>query len=133
MIYTTGRLAAAADVGVETVRYYERIGILPEPPRTEGGYRQYRERDLRRLRFIRGAKELGFRLEEIGELLELRTGPDLSCDAAAATADRAIERIDASLAELKTMRRALTRLREACASETATGHCPILDALEEET
>lgn len=129
---STGQLAEAADVGVQTVRYYERIGILPEPERSDGGYRQYEPNDVRRLRFIRSAQELGFTLDEIRELLALRVEEGQSCSDAAAKADRVIERIHRKVDELNGMRRALLKLRRACDTETPTGDCPILDAIEEE-
>jgi len=131
--FSTGQLADAADVGVQTVRYYERIGILPEPERSSGGYRQYRNTDLLRLRFIRSAQELGFTLDEIRELLALRVEEGRSCADVAATADRVIERIDRQMSELDGMRRALAELRRACETETPTGECPILKTLEEDS
>jgi MerR family mercuric resistance operon transcriptional regulator len=129
---TTGQLAEAVGVGVETVRYYERVGILPEPPRTAGGHRQYRETDARRLRFVRRAQELGFTLNEIKGLLELRVEQGKSCVGVASTADQVIARIEGKVRELQAMRRTLAELRAYCAAETPTGECPILDALEDE-
>src|SRR5207245_11222249 len=76
---TTGQLARRGGVGVETVRFYERQGLLEEPARKESGYRQYEEDVVARLRFIRRAKELGFSLKEINELLALRVDPDTTC------------------------------------------------------
>lgn len=129
---TTGQLAEAVGIGVETVRYYERTGILPEPPRTAGGHRQYREADAERLRFVRRAQELGFTLSEIKGLLSLRVEPGVSCAGVASTADLVIDRIDGQIRHLRTMRQSLARLRACCATETPTGDCPILDALEDE-
>jgi len=76
---TIGKLAKRAGVGVETIRFYERKGLLPEPPRRYSGYREYPESAIDRVRFIRRAKELGFTLKEIGELLELRIRPGTTC------------------------------------------------------
>ena len=77
---TIGQLARQAEVNVETLRYYERRGLIPEPPRKESGYRQYPPDDLARIRFIKHAKELGFTLKEILDLLTLRVDPETSCD-----------------------------------------------------
>ena len=76
---TIGEVAKAADIGVETVRFYEREGLIAEPPRRQSGYRQYPPDTIRRLRFIRRAKDLGFTLKEIGELLDLHVDPTRSC------------------------------------------------------
>lgn len=132
-VLTTGQLAQASGVGVQTLRYYERIGLLRRPPRTAGGYRQYDSTDLQRLRFVKGAQELGFTLAEIEDLLALRVEDDRSCAAVAETADRVIARVDRRLGELGTMRRALVRLRVACDEGSPTARCPLLEALEEES
>ena len=100
---TIGEVAKAAEIGVETVRFYEREGLIAEPPRRRSGYRQYPADTVRRLRFIRRAKELGFTLAEIGELLDLA-------------------RIQA----------ALTELVRTCRGKGPTSDCPILDALDEQ-
>ena len=130
-VLTTGQLAGAAGVGVQTVRYYERIGLLRDPPRSVGGYRQYDGSDLRRLRFVRAAQELGFTLGEIDELLELRVEAGKSCASVSQTADRAIARVDGKVRELNAMRQALARLRVACNEGLPTSECPILEALED--
>jgi MerR family mercuric resistance operon transcriptional regulator len=126
---TIGKLAAAGDVGVETVRYYQRRGLLAEPARAEpyGGVRRYDATDVQRLRFIRAAQGAGFTLDQIGELLEL----DATDDRARARA-LAVERIaalDAKIAELSAARMALVLLADDCASAGA-GRCPILVAFE---
>lgn len=128
---STGELADEAGVNVQTVRYYERRGLLPEPPRTPAGYRQYRPRDLQRLRFIRRAKRLGFRLSEIEELLGLRVR-DTNCEAVQSRAEKTIARIEEQMQELERMRVALRRLVEACRKREPTGECPILEDLEVE-
>lgn len=129
---TIGRLARRASVNVETIRYYERRGLLPEPPRTQAGYRQYDPQAVRRIRFIKRAQALGFTLEEIGDLLALRVAPKSNCDAIEQRAERAIARIEAKVAELERMRSALSRLVGACRDRRPTDECPILDALEED-
>jgi Hg(II)-responsive transcriptional regulator len=129
---TIGRLARQAGVNIETVRYYERRGILPEPPRTESGYRQYGPEAVRRLHFVKRAQVLGFTLDEIGGLLVLRSDPRGNCDAVEAAATHAITRIDAKLAELTRMRRALVALADDCRDRRASDACPILRSVEDE-
>lgn len=97
---TIGQLAKRAGVNVETIRYCERRELLAEPPRTTSGYRQYSEAAVRRIRFVKRAQELGFTLEEIAELLELRVDRDTSCDAVEQRAERAVGRIDGKVREL---------------------------------
>lgn len=129
---TTSQLANAADVGVETVRYYERRGLLPPPERDTRGHRRWSDEDRRRLLFIRRAQEHGFLLEEIRELLELRIDTsEVRADVARAS-DRVIQRIDRKIEELNAMRRALVPLRDACPGAGANGPCPILEALNDE-
>lgn len=123
---TIAGLAKAGGVGVETVRYYQRRGLLAEPPRA-GAIRRYGESDLRRLRFIRRAQGAGFTLEEIGELLALDSGHDRA--RVRALAGERLAALDARIAELESARTALTRLSKACAAGTK-GPCPILEAFE---
>jgi MerR family mercuric resistance operon transcriptional regulator len=123
---TIARLGAAADVGVETVRYYQRRGLLAVPP-SAGAVRRYGAEDLRRLRFIRRAQAAGFTLEEIGELLELdRTDDRVRVRAMAA---ERLTALDARIAELEQSRAALERLRNTCAAGRK-GPCPILEAFD---
>ncbi len=131
-VLTIGQLARRAGVNVETLRYYERRDLLPDPPRTSSGYRQYTPDAVRRIGFIKRAQQLGFTLHEIGELLALRVDPDANCDAVEERAEHAIERIDAKVAELARMRSALGELVTACHARCPTDDCPILDALEPE-
>ena len=124
---TIGGLAKAAGVGVETVRYYQRRGLLPEPARPPGEVRRYGDDDLRRLRFIRRAQAAGFTLEQIGELLALDRTDDRARVRQLAT-DR-LAALDERIAELEQSRAALERLRSTCASGRK-GPCPILDAFD---
>lgn len=131
---TIGALARAGGVGVETVRYYQRRGLVgtPERPATgglSGGFRSYGEDDVRRLRFIRSAQAAGFTLDQIAELMRLDAGHDR--DRARALAEARIDALDAQIAELQAARNALTRLAGACAQAHA-GPCPILSAFERE-
>ena len=124
---TIGGLAKAAGVGVETVRYYQRRGLLPEPARPPGEIRRYGDEDLKRLRFIRRAQAAGFTLEEIGELLALDRTDDR-----ARVRELAAERLaalDERIAELERSRDALERLRSTCASGKK-GPCPIIEAFD---
>jgi MerR family mercuric resistance operon transcriptional regulator len=123
---TIARLGAEAGVGVETVRYYQRRGLLAVPPRA-GSVRRYGPEDLRRLRFIRRAQAAGFTLEEIGELLALDRTEDRARVRALA-ADR-LAALDSKIAELEEARAALEHLRSACAAG-GKGPCPILEAFE---
>ena len=124
---TIARLGAAAGVGVETVRYYQRRGLLPEPPRA-GAIRRYGPEDVRRLRFIRRAQAAGFTLDEIGELLALDRTDDRTRVRAFAT--ERIAALDGRIAELEQSRAALERLRATCAAGDR-GPCPILEAFDQ--
>ena len=129
---TIGKLASAADVGVETIRYYEREGLVPTPPRAMSGYRQYPTNAIDRVLFIRRAKGLGFTLKEIADLLELRVDPDKSCSAVRGLAQAKISDIEDKMAELARIKGALEKLAKACRGEGPTSECPILEAIETE-
>lgn len=126
----SGQLAKAADVNVETLRYYERRGLLPEPPRRESGYRVYPQDSVSRLRFIKGAQELGFTLEEIQELLALRVDVEATKTDVRQRAQDKVAQIDAKISALQQMRDALTHLIEQCHGDGPTSDCPILEAME---
>ena len=123
---TIGKLAEAGGVGVETVRFYQRKGLLRTPEKAEG-FRHYAEDDLRRLRFIRQAQTAGFTLQEINELLALNAGEDRA--RARALAEARVAALDARIAELSEARAALARLATECAGNHK-GPCPILTAFE---
>ena len=123
---TIGMLAKAGGVGVETIRYYQRRGLLSEPPRA-GGVRRYGVSDIRRLRFIRGAQQAGFSLTEIGELIELDASEDRA--RARELAERRIAAIDAEIERLSSARLALHGLATRCADGEGDA-CPILQAFE---
>ena len=126
---TIGKLAASGGVGVETIRYYQRRGLLQEPLRDEfyGGVRRYGASDVQRLRFIRAAQGAGFTLDQIAELLEFDATDDRA--RAQALATERIAALDAKIAELQEARTALSRLARDCASAEA-GPCPILMAFD---
>ena len=123
---TIGRLAEAGGVGVETVRFYQRKGLLRTPDRA-GGFRHYSAEDLRRLRFIRQAQTAGFTLGEIAELLELDAGEDRA--RARELAEARVAALEVRIAELERARAALTRLAREC-SGGGKGPCPILKSFE---
>ena len=125
---TIGTLARQAGVGVETVRYYQRRGLLHEPERPYGGIRRYAESDLRRLRFIRHARELGFSLDEAGELLQLDDG--IECEEAQRIAGEKLDRIAQQIEQLERISDTLQALLEQC-RDRETARCPMITALEQ--
>jgi MerR family mercuric resistance operon transcriptional regulator len=128
---TIGQVARRAGVGIETVRFYERQGLLSRPARSpSSGYRLYEEEVLARLQFILRAKELGFTLNEIKELLSLRVDPGTACEDMKARAEVKIAHIQEKIATLRRMRTALLRLRRACCEAGGGAECPALDALD---
>jgi MerR family copper efflux transcriptional regulator len=127
---TIGQLARCAAVNVETVRYYERRGLMPAPARRESGYRLYTDDDLERMRFIRRAKDLGFTLREIEDLLMIRSSPDSRCSDVRERACRKIEAIEAKIQDLQQMRCTLARLSASCVEAMSKEECPVLGALE---
>jgi len=129
---TSGQLAARAGVNVETVRYYERNGLLAPPPRSAAGYRRYPGEAVRRLRFIKRAQALGFTLEEVRELLDLQARPNATCADVRGRAEAKIVDVDRRLGELKALRAALVAVTRACRGSAPTSRCSILQMLEDE-
>jgi MerR family transcriptional regulator, copper efflux regulator len=125
-----GEVARQTGVGVETVRFYEREGLVPEPKRRPSGYRQYPPDAVRRIRFVQRAKELGFTLKEIRELLSLRVAADKTCADVRDLSVAKLADVDRKLGELARMRAALARLASSCTGEGPTSECPLLDALD---
>jgi len=128
----TGQLAKLAGVNKETIRYYERLGLIDEPPRRKSGYRQYTKEYVNRIRFIRRAQGLGFSLQEISELLALRVETNSVCDAVQQRAETKIQDITKKVQLLEQMRQTLMQLIAACQANEITGKCPILTALSED-
>lgn len=126
---TIGQLAREADVGVQTVRYYERRGLLEPAARRESGYREFDDSSLERLRFIRRTQELGFTLNEIGELLELRLDPDTTVAEVQARAAEKITEIDRKMHNLERIKEALENLANRCHQHGGVGDCPLLDEM----
>ncbi len=130
---TIGKVAKAAGVNVETIRYYERLGLLPEPMRKSSvwghGYRMYQEKELNQLLFIREAKNLGFSLKEIKELLSLRVDKRSNCERIREKTERKLADVQDKISKLMRLRKSLQRLIKACKERKVTDPCPILKAL----
>ena len=127
-----GQVARRAGVGVETVRFYEREGLLEEPPRRTSGYRQYSEEVVTRLHFIKRAQKLGFSLKEISELLLLRVDAQTSCEEVKERTEAKIAEVEQKLVELQHMRQALLQVASLCTGQGPSGRCPMLDALNQQ-
>ena len=122
-----GHLAKAAGVGIDTVRFYERAGLMPQAARTTSGYRTYAAADVERLRFIRRAKALGFSLEEIGELLRLAEGKGGRAGVKA-LAERRLRDLEQKIRELSTFRDTLVHYVNECSGHGPVEGCPIIEA-----
>ena len=129
---TIGRVARAAGIAIDTIRYYEREGLLPVPARRLSGYRDYTPDAVTRLRFIRRAKELGFSLPEIRELLALSVDRERGVRGVKQRAEARLAEIDRRIRELKRVQRGLRNLINACPGHGAPESCPILTALSHE-
>ncbi|CEE90009.1 Zn(II)-responsive transcriptional regulator, regulates Zn export (MerR family) [Xenorhabdus nematophila str. Anatoliense] len=132
-MYRIGQLAKLASVTPDTIRFYEKQGLMEHEERTEGGYRLYQEQDLQRLRFIRYAKQLGFTLEAIVELLSIRVDPEYhTCQESKLIVDSRLKEIEEKLLEMQRMRDSLKMLSDACCGSThISTYCSILEILEE--
>ena len=128
---TISRAARKAGVGVETIRFYERKGLLPAPPRSRSGYRQFPAHAVERLRFIRRAQDLGFSLREIGDLLALRVDEVAACATVERQARDKLAQVSGKIRELRRIERALESLVKACQAREPTSDCPILEEFEE--
>ena len=125
--YTIGALASAVGVNVETVRYYQRVGLIAKPPKPEQGYRRYPISTAQRIRFIKRAQEMGFTLQEINELLSLDDG---DCEEARLLAERKHEVVQQRIRDLNTIRKELEKLIRACRDNTdGQGRCAIIETL----
>jgi len=130
--FKTGELAKRAGVNVETLRFYERKGLLPKPPRRLSGYREYPPESVRLIRFIKRAKDLGFSLVEIRELLALRVRPGTTCAEVRERAEHKLEDVRQKIADLKAIERALKKLTATCSGRGPLSQCPILENLDAE-
>ncbi len=127
---TIGQVADQAQVNVETIRYYERRGLIAQPSRPKSGFRRYPEESVERIRFIKRAQDLGFSLEEITELLDLRIEASTACDEVKLQAEAKIADIAEKIKSLQRIKRMLSGLVNACETRTSTTKCPILEALK---
>jgi DNA-binding transcriptional MerR regulator len=130
MDFSIGELSRRTQVKVPTIRYYEQIGLLAAPPRTEGKQRRYDEADARRLNFIRHARELGFEVDAIRELLELSTHPDQSCDEADRIARHHLNEVDRRIGKLTALRGELTRMITEC-GHGRVAECRVIQVLSD--
>jgi Hg(II)-responsive transcriptional regulator len=126
----TAQVARRAGVNAQTLRYYERRGLLPDPGRTSGGYRTYTPEAVRVVRFIKRAQELGFTLNEIEVLLNLADGGPDHCDTAQNLAEAKVAELDGKIASLIAMRDSLSQLRDTCTLPRADRECPLLHSLD---
>jgi MerR family copper efflux transcriptional regulator len=129
---TIGTVAKRAGVPIDTIRYYEREGLLPEPLRRASGYRSYGEGTVAQLRFIRRAKALGFTLDEIRDLLALSADRQRGVKSVKQRAEERLAAIETRIAELQRVRDGLVELVASCPGHGAPEHCPILRALNDE-
>ncbi len=127
---TIGKIAKAAGLGIETVRFYEKEGLIDPPQRTEANYRIYSQHEILRLRFIKRAKKLGFTLKEIKDLLSLQHDPHATKADVKHQTEAKIANIDEKIRVLTRMKKILESLDACCDGQGPTSECPILDALE---
>ncbi|MCZ7836949.1 Zn(2+)-responsive transcriptional regulator [Atlantibacter hermannii] len=132
-MYRIGELAKMADVTPDTIRFYEKQQMMDHKVRTEGGFRLYSENDLQRLKFIRYARQLGFTLESIRELLSIRIDPEHhTCQESKGIVQARLKEVEAKIHELEIMRTSLQRLNETCCGTAHSSvYCSILEALEQ--
>lgn len=126
---TIGAIAKQAGVGIDTIRYYERSGLLPKPQRRASGYRDYSAGTVKQLRFIRRAKDLGFTLEEIGELMSLSVQRDDGVKGVKAAAETRLAVVETKIKALQRIRLGLKKLIAACPGDGRLDQCPIIAAL----
>ncbi len=129
---TIGQVALNAGVGVETVRFYERKGLIEQPPRKGKAYREYPAETVRRIRFVVHAKQLGFTLREILGLLSLRSHSVESCDSIKEQAEMKIANIEERIRGMRRMLSTLRKLTQACENREPTAECPLWDVLDEQ-
>ena len=125
-----GELAEQSQVNLQTIRYYEREGLLPKPPRLASGYRVFSSDAVRRVRFIKRAQELGFSLKEIKELLAIRLDPERDCSGVQKLAKAKVADIEQKIRTLQAMRKVLGKLATACPGRGPLSECPILESFE---
>ncbi len=129
---TVGEVSKGAKVNIETLRYYERRGLVPKPPRSVSNYRLYPEETVRRIQFIKRAQELGFSLKEIKDLLSLRATVGARCAQVQKRATDKIQDIEQKIKTLRAMKKALSKLVAECSGQGPVTNCPILESLDSE-
>ncbi|MEX2284888.1 MAG: MerR family DNA-binding protein [Gemmatimonadota bacterium] len=133
MTLTIGAVAKQAGLGIQTVRFYEREGLIEAPPRSSSGYRAYDEKAVYRLRFIRRAQELGFTLKEIRELIALEQDQDADCEQVRGVASSKLSTVENKIADLQRMKAALQQLIHSCNGSGPIRDCVIMDCLQSST
>lgn len=126
---TIGQLAKKVNVNLETIRYYERRGLIPEPPRNGSGFREYTQEAVDRTNFIKRLQVLGFSLKEILEILSLRVEPGRTCNDVKVRVEAKVEDIEKKIVDLKQVKKALLGLSSECTGKGPIGQCPILEKL----
>ncbi len=129
---TRGKLAGQSGVNIATIRYYEKLELLPAPPRSNAGYRMFSTESVNRVRFIKHAQELGFSLKEIKELLDLRVTPVATATDVRMRASGKIADIGNKIQHLRAMKKSLERLVNSCCGIGSVSECPILESLDSE-
>ena len=128
--YKIGKAAELAGINLETIRYYERRNLIPEPDRMDSGYRLFSQRHVDQIRFIKRAQELGFTLSEIEDLLNLRMDEDTTCSEIKREAEQKYQDVIEKIEDLQRIKSTLTDLIDSCSGSGPKGDCPILEALE---
>lgn len=126
---TIGGLARAADVHIETIRYYQRRGLVPEPQRPPGGIRRYGPADIDRLKFVKSAQQLGFSLDEVSDLLRLEDGTH--CQEASALAEHKLRDVREKIDRLKKIEKVLGEMVDRCHAQQGNIHCPLIASLHD--
>lgn len=126
---TSGKLAKSANVNIESIRYYERKGLMPKPVRSDSGYRLYSENDVHRIKFIKKAQGLGFTLKEIKDLLDLRIDEENSCEDVQIIIAKKIDDIDNKIKELRKINNTLKGMQKLCSTNELESECPFLNLL----
>ena len=130
-LFTSGQLAKMANVNLETIRFYERKGLLPEPPRNKSGHRQYSVQDFRRTIFIKEAQSIGFSLQEISDLFSLRAESGNTCGDVKQRVKAKLKDIEEKIGTLQRMREVLLRLDTKCPGKGPLHSCPVLETLDQ--
>lgn len=129
VLMSSGELAKTAGINVETLRFYERRGLLPKPRRASNGHRRYGDETLERLRLVKRAQSLGFRLPEIADLLEAMNDLEANCENVCATVQDKLDHMDQLLKQLRSQRQRLVKLRNACPQVRPLSECPVIEEL----